>query len=145
MIPRALALLSLAFAAMANTATAAPVGANDPSAAYVAQLAGLINDYRSQHGLPPLELVDDLNAVAGEHSDAMAVDRRLSHDGFRDRFSRTRSRMCVENVGWNYRRPAAQLEGWRMSPGHDRNLLEPKVSRMGIAIAAAYVTFFACR
>jgi uncharacterized protein YkwD len=36
------------------------------------------------------------------------------------------------------------LEGWRHSPEHHRNLLEPKVSRMGIAADARYVTFFAC-
>ena len=41
-------------------------------------------------------------------------------------------------------RPEALLEGWRRSPTHHRNLLDPGVSRMGIAAAARYVTFFAC-
>jgi len=35
----------------------------------------------------------------------------------------------------------AQLEGWRASPGHHRNLLEPKVARMGVAASRSYVTF----
>jgi uncharacterized protein YkwD len=74
----------------------------------------------------------------------MATERRLSHDGFRSRFDRTSARICVENVGWNFPFPEAQLEGWRASPGHHRNLLEPKVARMGLSMAGRYVTFFAC-
>jgi uncharacterized protein YkwD len=74
----------------------------------------------------------------------MADLHRLSHDGFRDRFDRTRARVCVENVGMNFPHAEAQLDGWRASPGHHRNLLEPKVARMGIARANTYVAFFAC-
>jgi len=37
------------------------------------------------------------------------------------------------------------LEGWRLSPTHYRDLLEPKVSRMGLAVTTRHMTFFACR
>ena len=52
--------------------------------------------------------------------------------------------MCVENIGWNYRSPEAQFDGWRASPGHDRNMLDRRVDHMGIGIADDYVTLIAC-
>ena len=85
-----------------------------------------------------------LETLADEHSTAMATQRRLSHDGFHSRLGRTTSRLCVENVGWNYPTAEALLDGWRHSPEHLRNLLDPKVRRMGLAARARYVTFFAC-
>lgn len=127
---------------------ASHVGADGPSGAeaspYARHMAQLINEYRSSKGLSALELVADLSGLAWEHSSQMAEERRLSHAGFRDRFDRTRARICVENVGVNFPHAEAQLDGWRASAGHHRNLLEPKVARMGIAISHRFVTFFAC-
>ena len=114
------------------------------SEGYVRHLGNLINDYRAGHGLQPLIPAENLVALADEHSAGMAAQRKLSHDGFRDRAQRTQSAVCVENVGWNYPSPETQLEGWRKSPTHDRNLLHPKVSRMGLAVNTRYVAFFAC-
>lgn len=111
---------------------------------YVRHLAQLINEYRGYNGLRPLDLAPDLSALASEHSAKMAEYRRLSHDGFRDRLDRTSARLCVENVGMNFQDPETELDGWRASPGHNRNLLEPKVTRMGIAMSRTFVTFFAC-
>lgn len=116
-----------------------------PGEGFARRLADLINDYRQHQGLEPLSLAADLADLADEHSSAMADRRQLSHEGFRARFQRANSRVCVENVGWNHRTPEALMDGWRQSPEHHRNLLEPKVARMGIAVATRYVTFFACR
>ena len=130
-----------ALAAAPTTSAAVSEGGAAP---YARHLAALINEYRSYRGLPALELVGDLSALAYEHSSTMAASGRLSHDGFHDRFDRTRARICVENVGMNFPHAEAQLDGWRASPGHHRNLLEPKVQRMGIARTRSFVTFFAC-
>jgi uncharacterized protein YkwD len=124
-------------------ATTAPACAQ-PMDGFGSHLADLINRYRENQGLAPLTITQDLVTIATEHSTDMAVRRQLSHDGFYDRFDRTGSRICVENVGRNYPTAEALLDGWRHSPEHHRNLLEPKVSRMGIAADARYVTFFAC-
>lgn len=107
-------------------------------------LADLINGYRANHGLAPLAIAQDLVSLAAEHSADMAARRLLTHEGFTERFTRAGSRVCVENVGWNYPTAEALLEGWRHSPDHHRNLLDPKVARMGVVAAARYVTFFAC-
>jgi uncharacterized protein YkwD len=74
----------------------------------------------------------------------MARDRQLHHDGFPSRVKRSGRPMCVENVGWNYPTPQAQLDAWRASPGHDRNLLDRRVDRVGIGAADGYVTLIGC-
>ena len=137
-----LRLSSLTPSAGGRIAADGPAGTR--ASAYAQHLARLINEYRSNKGLSPLELVSDLTGLASEHALQMAEERRLSHDGFRDRFDRTRARICVENVGVNFPHAEAQLDGWRASAGHHRNLLEPKVARMGVAISQSFVTFFAC-
>ena len=104
-----------------------------------------MNQYREQLGPRPLGVESELSALAREHSVAMAKTGRLSHDGFPLRVRRSGYRMCVENVGWNYGTSDAQLGGWRRSPGHDRNLLDERVTRMGIGVASDYVTFIACQ
>ena len=124
-------------------ATTAPACAQ-PMDGFGRHLADLINRYRENQGLAPLTITQDLMTIATEHSTDMAARRQLSHNGFNDRYNRTGSRICVENVGRNYPTAESLLEGWRHSPEHHRNLLEPKVSRMGIAADARYVTFFAC-
>ncbi|MCL4747397.1 MAG: CAP domain-containing protein [Burkholderiaceae bacterium] len=111
---------------------------------YALRVLEVVNEYRARNGLAALRIADDLGSIAQSHSGAMAERRRISHDGFRERFDRTRSRICVENVGVNFTHPEAQVEGWRASPGHDRNLLEPRVTRVGIANTRNFVTFFAC-
>lgn len=137
-----LALLTLlATLALAATPSTAAVAVED---GFTRHLADRINDYRRHHGLAPLVLSDELSGLAAEHSSAMATSRALSHQGFRDRRQRTDSRICVENVAHNFPTPETLLEGWRRSAAHHRNLLEPKVERMGLAAIGRYVTFFAC-
>lgn len=112
---------------------------------FLQRLAAVINEYRAQNELPPLALAEELADLARGHSGQMATLHQLTHQGFRDRMRATSSKMCVENVAHNFPTPEMLVEGWRRSPGHHRNLLEPKVSRMGLAATARYVTFFACR
>jgi uncharacterized protein YkwD len=74
----------------------------------------------------------------------MAKAGILSHDDFPSRVRRSGIAMCVENVGWNYRSPEDQFDGWRASPGHNLNMLNPRVDRMGIGAVANYITMIAC-
>ena len=119
------------------------VAANN-DADYSQRLATLVNQYRAKHGLPDLIVDTTIVGLAREHSAAMAQAGQLNHDDFPSRVRRSGLPMCVENVGWNYGSPQAQFDGWRASPGHSRNLLDPRVERMGIGNVAAYVTMIAC-
>jgi uncharacterized protein YkwD len=127
---------------MAVPAATRPDDTNDR---YADQLGVLVNRYREQHGRKPLPVDRTLAALAREHSAAMAKAGRLSHDDYQSRFRRSGYAMCVENVGWNYPTPQAQVLAWQRSSGHDRNLLDARVEHMGIGATSDYVTFIGCR
>jgi uncharacterized protein YkwD len=130
-------VLAVTLLAFTTVASAADNGA--------VELGKLINDYRALHRLPPLALVAPLSELAREQATRMRRERRLSHDGFQERFARAHSPVCVENVGAHSGSPQAEFAGWRDSPTHAHNLLDPRITRMGIAIEGGYAVFFACR
>jgi len=103
-----------------------------------------VNDYRLRNQLPRLEPDDTLQALALEHSRDMSRSARLSHSGFQARFQRAHRRLCVENLAGGFRQADAVLDGWRASPTHLVNLLEPRVVRVGLAQVDGWVTLFAC-
>jgi len=136
----AIARVVLACAISIFAATAA--AGND--ADYSQRLAALVNQYRASHGLPDLVVDTAIVDLAEEHSAAMARAGRLNHDDFPSRVRRSELPICVENVGWNYRSPESQMDAWRASPGHNRNMLDARVERIGIGAVSAYVTMIAC-
>ena len=136
---RLVVVLASCFAAAASAATLA-----DPSA-YASELDALVSRYRGERHVGALARDAKLDGLAREHSRTMTQAHRLSHDGFESRFRRSGYAMCVENVGWNYPTPSDQLAGWKSSPGHDRNLLDPRVKHAGVGVAGDYITFIACR
>jgi uncharacterized protein YkwD len=141
--------LLLAVCLFAGAWSAVPArAATDASSAvaigFTKRMVALVNEYRAARGLAALELSDDLTALALEHSRDMAHQRRLSHDRFQGRFVRAGSRSCVENVGWNYPDSHTQFQGWQDSPGHDRNLLNPRVRKVGVAVVERFATLIAC-
>ena len=136
----AIARMLLAFSICVFTVTAAANNAVDNSQ----RLAALVNQYRASQGLPALVVDTTIVGLAREHSAAMAQAGQLNHDDFPSRVRRSGLPMCVENVGWNYRSAEGQFDGWRASPGHNRNMLDPRVERMGIGIVSDYVTMIAC-
>jgi len=137
---RNIARLFLAFSVCAVAASAA--ANNDDE--YPQRLAALVNQYRASHGLPTLMVDATVASLAHEHSAAMAKAGQLNHDDFPSRVRRSGLAMCVENVGWNYPSPEDQFDGWRASPGHNLNMLDPRVDRMGIGAFADYITMIAC-
>ncbi|MEC9368491.1 MAG: CAP domain-containing protein, partial [Pseudomonadota bacterium] len=105
----------------------------DPEAART-----LINAYRASQGLRPLAMDDRLARAARRHSADLAVIDRIEHKGSdgSDPWQRAREagfvpRVAAENVGAGQRSLAEVMEGWRKSPGHDRNLLLPDATHMG--------------
>jgi uncharacterized protein YkwD len=117
---------------------------SDNDADYSRRMAALLNRYRAAHGRPALAVDTTIASLAREHSVAMAKAGQLNHDDFPSRVRRSGFAMCIENVGWNYASPESQFDGWRGSPGHDRNMLDPRVDRVGIGAVAGYVTMIAC-
>ena len=110
-------------------------------------MLALINARRLPLGLPALQAAAHLDAIAAEHSQAMAASGQLSHDGFAQRFLRSSGQTCVENLAnlpMGQRRPEALVAAWWASPVHQRNLVAPRLQRAGLASVAGFVTLFAC-
>lgn len=136
------AFASLALAASALPARAAGADPALPSALYSASLLQFINAYRSQHGLPTLEVARELTRLARERSRDMAEGGATGGARAADRLEGGAG--CVENVGSNYPDAHAVFLGWQRSPAFDEAMLAPAVHQGGIAVFGAYVTFIAC-
>ncbi len=103
-----------------------------------------VNDYRASQGLPPLAANARMDAVAREHSEAMAAGRvQFSHDGFEQRAATLRRslpyRSVAENLAFNRGSAepvAVAVRGWLESPGHQRNIVgDFNVTGVGVARA----------
>jgi len=133
---------TVAMMVFASVAAVAATAADDVD--YARRLAVRVNEYRTREHLAPLAVDATISELAREHSATMAKAGRMSHDDFPSRVRRSGFAMCVENIGWNYRSAEEQFNGWRRSPGHDHNMLDRRVERMGVAVVAGYVTMIAC-
>lgn len=108
-----------------------------------AAAASLLSDYRTARGLPAVSVDEALSRLAQDQANAMAKADNLSHEvGGRNFMSRIKAsgydaQRAVENVGAGYHTLAEAFSGWRDSPSHNKNMLEPGVTRMGIATANA--------
>jgi uncharacterized protein YkwD len=101
----------------------------------------IINAYRKKHHLKPLKLNAELTEAAKAHSRDLAKWDRISHygsDGSNpwDRVKRAgyRARLTAENVGTGQVNFKEVMRGWEESPGHNKNLLTPDATNMGIAL-----------
>jgi uncharacterized protein YkwD len=92
----------------------------------------LVNKYRQSRNLPPLEIDPAISAQARAHSEKMARDRHMTHDGFHERADSISQtivyRKAAENVAYNmgYGQPdLVAVQGWIESPGHQQNMTGP--------------------
>ncbi len=99
-----------------------------------------INAYRASHGVAPLALSGALNVASQDMADYIARrDKRKSplhsRNGLFKRLTQhgIRHDAAAENLGYGYQSFEAAFAGWQGSAGHDRNLLNPNVTEMGIA------------
>jgi uncharacterized protein YkwD len=109
----------------------------------------LINAYRKQNGLKPVELNPQLTAAAKDHARDLAKWDRISHygsDGSNpwDRVKRSgyNPKVAAENVGTGQATVDEVFKGWRESDGHNKNLLLPDATHMGIALVRDQKTEF---
>ncbi|MBE9100621.1 CAP domain-containing protein [filamentous cyanobacterium LEGE 07170] len=102
-----------------------------------------INAHRQSIGLTPLEPNPVIIAQAREHSQRMASESDLNHDGFSDRVAAIASTLSYSSAGENvasnqgFSDPVAQaVEGWLNSTGH-RDNIEGNFNTTGIGVAQA--------
>ncbi|MBB3974779.1 CAP domain-containing protein [Hansschlegelia beijingensis] len=105
--------------------------------------AEMVSEFRRGRGLGPVTLDPALNRMAEEQANAMARDNKLSHEtsagSLKARIARSgyRNGGMWENIGAGHDTLADAFTGWRSSPPHMKNMLQPKASRIGIAAARA--------
>jgi len=104
--------------------------------------ASMISGYRGNNGLTAVAVDPELMRFASEQAHAMAARDRMDHDigrPFAERIKNSpfRGSVAVENISAGYHTLAEAFSGWRDSPPHRANMLNPAVTRMGIAAAYA--------
>ncbi len=158
MSPRSRFAVLLGIAALAALAPAASASANHcPDAETLASLQSvpqieesvrcLINERRSEAGLPTLRPEGRLSVAAQRHSQDMVDQGYFDHDGpggdsFIDRIVATgytrgaRSWLVGENLVWgssSLSTPESMVEAWMNSPSHRANLMRERFRELGIA------------
>jgi uncharacterized protein YkwD len=132
-------------------AKAAPPG-KSPDLARVAKLITLkTNEFRRQEKRPEVEVNARLARTAESFAHYMAKTNRFGHtaDGSRpaDRARKNGYEFCIiaENIAYQYSSQGFTAEelaeaifrGWKESPGHRKNMLDPDVTDVGVAVARA--------
>ena len=107
-----------------------------------AAAASMITGYRSNNGLSAVVIDPELMRFASAQAHAMAARDKMDHDAARPFAERIRAAglggsVAVENISAGYHTLAQAFSGWRDSPPHRANMLNDKVTRMGIAAVYA--------
>jgi|SRR6478735_8931042 len=101
-----------------------------------AMASDMISAYRHNKGLGPLAVDPDLQGAAEAEARAMAAaDKPSSADSVKARLTSAGFRAPAANLSAGYYTLAEAFSGWRESPQHDRVLLDPNATRIGIATA----------
>lgn len=141
------ALLCLPWGILVSNASAQQGEGPRPAAAE--QLFALANQSRAQAGAGALRWDRALAEAAMRHCERMVAEHELSHryGGELDLTARAAAAgahfsLIEENIALGPY-PASIHEGWLQSPGHRRNLLNPEVDRVGIAVIEARGNMYA--
>jgi hypothetical protein len=108
------------------------------SAAQADDIVSMISQYRRAHGLPAVQADATLSSLAKQQANAMASHNVLSHEiggSFKSRIQHANLGQAGENVAMGQRSWADALRAWKSSPGHNRNLLMPGATRVGVAVS----------
>jgi uncharacterized protein YkwD len=97
----------------------------------------LINDYRRQHGVSPLALQHQLGAAAAHHSRAMARQNFYRHSPLENvaDFGYKHWHVIGENICAGHASASRAMDAWKNSPGHNKNMLNPNFTAIGIGRA----------
>jgi uncharacterized protein YkwD len=114
--------------------------AHEDAVVDAAAAQSMISGYRANNGLGPVVIDPELMRLATEQARTMAAHDKLDHDAgrpFQDRVQRSGfdASVAVENIGAGYHTLAEAFSGWRDSPPHRANMLNSRVTKMGIAAA----------
>jgi uncharacterized protein YkwD len=110
----------------------------------VSTLLELANAQRAKAGLAPLRANSQLMRAAQTQAEQTATVRRLEHVLPDAKYPRPEDRLdasgypwraWAENIAFGQPTPSDAVEAWMQSPGHRKNLLNPKYTELGTGVA----------
>lgn len=108
--------------------------ASEDLASARAQILKETNQVRAQAGLAPVAMSESLNQVAQGCSQQQAAQGYMAHcDNFAAKFPAGWT-TASENVAVGYA-VTEVTTGWKNSPGHYRNMTDPRATHVGIGVA----------
>lgn len=141
-------ILGAAALALPSSAAAAPRVAT-------AYIETMTNAERRRHGRPEFQRSLRLSRAAQNYSAVLARRNELSHsvDGttlsYRAKSVGYSYSRLAENIGWVERRGGIEdiagwfIEGWMLSPGHRRNILDSKLHQIGVGMTQVGRRYYA--
>lgn len=107
------------------------------------EILSIINSYRAEGGIEPLELDETLTEIACARAEEIAWSGRHSHTRPNGKYFHSlikeagvESGFVGENIGWGYTTARDVCEAWKASQTHYENLMNPDFKKTGIGIAA---------
>ena len=104
-----------------------------------------ISAYRKSYGLPAVTADAKLTELARQQANAMAERRSMGHNvyaSFHSRIAPYGSASATENLAMGTKTFEETLAMWKSSYGHNANLLNRNVTRMGLASASGNGTTY---
>jgi uncharacterized protein YkwD len=134
-----------AYRVLLKVAAAASNPVENPvtSAAWRSDMLTQVNDLRQQAGVGPVTLCANLTAAAQDYASVMAAKNHYGHVGLDG--SQPWDRMAASGYGWQgageniaggFNTPSAVMAGWRASPHHYDNLVNPSYTHLGLGRAS---------
>lgn len=124
---------------------APPSGGNEivDSDRFDQEVLRLVNQARNQQKLKPLSMSEKLDTAADDYSQKMIEENRFSHRGSDgsspgDRIEKadyTQWNTWAENIAAGQQSAKDVVEAWMRSPGHRANILNSRVTHMGLGYA----------
>lgn len=109
------------------------------------QLTELVNSYRQKNELPALQIMEQLVTVAGDHSEQIFLNNRMTHDATIDTLTNRLDAHEIiyqnagENSATNYVDAIEVVHGWINSKEHRDLILNDRLNRIG---SGAFVNYF---
>ena len=128
----------MSFALASAFVTAAPAQAytsysnNTDRAIYAARVTYDLNVIRAQHGLGQLTPTDCPQSFATELAYNLAATGTFHHQSMYTILSTCHATVAAENLGHGNVGPDAMAAAWMASPAHRANILDSRLTRIGV-------------
>jgi len=105
------------------------------NASFDSQLRTLTNTERTKKSLKKLKFAACLDRYAQQQANRMAAEERMFHQDLKIVLRKCKAKTVGENVAHGFESPKENMKAWMASPGHRKNILNPKFNRLGIGVA----------